>query len=408
MEKKQDLLIIYPYSYISLIKQDYILYNTISGEYIKGNNLRLANIIKKISSSNSQWLYNTSTQEMDADVQNFILEIKEKNIGDYITNFTGEKPIQFYPLKNIQHDIKRYKNDISNRRGDNVARYLHELSIYINNQCTQKCHRCNQVYKQYLFCHKEKEDITLNLKALSAFIGKTALPTLYRLNILGGNIWEYPQLKELQQVLSTLNVDTYYYTHISNFNLELIDLNIYKHIVVLVNIREYQEAYKKAFHTLENIEYNFFITNEAELNIAYNLIKKYQLIHHQIRPIYTKDNYNFFKEFVFINEEDIFERTHTFQDIFRNDTLNCNYFGKMTISANGDVFADVNKKAIGDIYHNSISELIWKELGTGKSWLRTRKQQKPCNKCILREFCPPTSNIEVALRKNDLCYKSVE
>lgn len=406
--KKQDLLIIYPYTYISLIKGDYILYNTINGEYIKGNNSRLANIIKKISSPNSQWLYSTSTQDINIDVQNFIFEIKEKNIGDYITDYTGEKPIQFYPIKNIQHDIKRYKDDISNRRGDNVARYLHELSIYINNQCTQKCHLCSQIYKQYPFCHKKKESGTLNLEALSAFMNRTALPSLFRINILGGNIWNYPQLKELQQSLSTLDADIYYYTHISNFNLELIDLNIYKHIVVLVNIAEYKEAYTKALHTLENIEYNFFITNEAELNVTYNLIKKHQLIHYQIRPLYIKDNYNFFKEFVFINEEDIFEHTHTFLDIFRNDTLNCNYFGKINIFTNGDVFADINKNTIGNIYQNSISELIWKELETGKSWLRTRNQQRPCNKCTLREICPPPSNIEVALKKNDLCYKSME
>jgi pseudo-rSAM protein len=80
----------------------------------------------------------------------------------------------------------------------------------------------------------------------------------------------------------------------------------------------------------------------------------------------------------------------------------------MVIFENGDVFTDVNQKATGNIYQNSISELIWKELETGKSWLRIRKQQKPCNKCIFREFCPPTSNIEMALRKNDLCYKSME
>ena len=94
-----------------------------------------------------------------------------------------------------------------------------------------------------------------------------------------------------------------------------IDLNSFKHIVVLVNIAEYKETYNEAFHAIENIEYNFFITNETELNMVHSLIKKHQLIHYQIRPVYNKRNYEFFKEFVFINEEDIFERTHTFQDI---------------------------------------------------------------------------------------------
>lgn len=406
--EKQEALIINPYTYITLVGGNYLLYNTINGEYIRGNNLNISKILKRLLFTNSQWMYHVPTEDKDTDLSNFILEIKEKNIGDYIKNDNKQGAIQFYPIKNIQHDIKRYKGYSEYKSGDNVAKYIHELSIYINSQCTQKCQSCGQNYKQYTFCRKEKDNINIDLKALSSFIGRTALPSLYRINILGGNIWNYPQLEKLQQELSTLNVDIYYHTYISNFNLKQIDLNSFKHIVVLVNIAEYKETYNEAFHAIENIEYNFFITNETELNMVHSLIKKHQLIHYQIRPVYNKRNYEFFKEFVFINEEDIFERTHTFQDIFRNDTLNCNYFGKMTVFANGDVFADVNKKAIGDIYHNSISELIWKELETGQSWFKTRKRQKPCNKCIFREFCPPTSNIEVALRKNDLCYKLME
>lgn len=405
---KQELLIIYPYTYITLVRGNYLLYNTINGEYIKGDNPNIEKIIKGLLLTNSQWIYHIPTLDRSTELYNFILEVKEKNIGDCLNNYNAHGAIQFYPIKNIQHDVNRYKGENEYKSGDNVANYLHELSIYINNQCTQKCQSCNNVYKQYPFCHKEEENTNINLKALSAFIGKTALPSLYRINILGGNIWNYPYLKELREELSILEVDTYYYTHISNFSLKRIDLNSFKHIVVLVNIAEYKEIYNEAFHTIENIEYNFFVSNEAELNMANNLIKKYLLRQYQIRPIYNKKNFDFFKEFVFINEDDIFERKHTFQDIFRNDTLNCNYFGKLIIFANGSVFADINKKAIGDIFQNSVSELIWKELETGKSWFRVRKRQKPCNECILRDFCPPTSNIEVAMRRNDLCNKSLE
>lgn len=405
---KQELLIIYPYTYITLVRGNYLLYNTINGEYIKGDNPNIEKIIKGLLLTNSQWIYHIPTLDRSTDLYNFILEVKEKNIGDCINNYDAHGAIQFYPIKNIQHDVKRYKGEYEYKSGDNVANYLHELSIYINNQCTQKCQSCDKVYKQYPFCHKEEKTINISIKALSAFIEKTALPSLYRVNILGGNIWNYPHLKELREELAILGVDTYYYTHISNFSLKQIDLCSFNHIVVLVNIAEYKEIYNEAFHTIENIEYDFFITNEGEFNVANNLIKKYQLRRYQLRPIYNKKNFDFFKEFVFINEEDIFERKHTFQDIFRNDTLNCNYFGKMIIFANGSVFTDINKKAIGDIFQNSVSELIWKELETGKSWLRVRKRQKPCNKCILRDFCPPSSNIEVAMRKNDLCYKSLE
>ena len=207
--EKQEALIIHPYTYITLIGEDYLLYNTINGEYIRGNDLNIAKIIKRLLSTNSQWIYHVPTEDKDIGLSNFILEVKEKNIGDYIKNYNKQGAIQFYPIKNIQHDIKRYKGYSEYKSGDNVAKYLHELSIYINNQCTQKCQSCNQSYKQYTFCRKEKEIINIDLKALSTFIEKTALPSLYRINIWGGNIWNYPQLKELQLELSTLNVDIY-------------------------------------------------------------------------------------------------------------------------------------------------------------------------------------------------------
>ncbi|RGX80419.1 hypothetical protein [Bacteroides stercorirosoris] len=80
--EKQEALIINPYTYITLVGGNYLLYNTINGEYIRGNNLNISKILKRLLFTNSQWMYHVPTEDKDTDLSNFILEIKEKNIGD--------------------------------------------------------------------------------------------------------------------------------------------------------------------------------------------------------------------------------------------------------------------------------------------------------------------------------------
>ena len=92
--EKQEALIIHPYTYITLIGEDYLLYNTINGEYIRGNDLNIAKIIKRLLSTNSQWIYHVPTEDKDIGLSNFILEVKEKNIGDYIKNYNKQAPAQ--------------------------------------------------------------------------------------------------------------------------------------------------------------------------------------------------------------------------------------------------------------------------------------------------------------------------
>lgn len=62
----------------------------------------------------------------------------------------------------------------------------------------------------------------------------------------------------------------------------------------------------------------------------------------------------------------------TIQDFFSRQVVNLNDFGKINILPNGDVYANLNQPKLGNIYDNTIYELIEKEINTGQSWFNIR------------------------------------
>ena len=61
-----------------------------------------------------------------------------------------------------------------------------------------------------------------------------------------------------------------------------------------------------------------------------------------------------------------------------------------------------NEKRIGNI-DQRIHEVLLKELHNGKGWFKVRKHLTPCKGCIYNQICPPISNYEYALSRNNLC-----
>lgn len=405
MTNKEYWIVISPYVYISIHSEKYLLYNTINGEYIKGCNKEIAEIIRKLIKDNSFWMCPLSNDSKIFD--QFVNELKKKYIGDRIEAEFIHSAIQSYPIKNIQRDSRRYKGEIDYNIGDSVIKYFHELSVYVNTTCQHNCKNCDKYYKQYTFCHKTKKNVSLDKNKLLSFLNTTKLPSLYRINILGGNIWQYQDLTGLRDGLSLIgNFDLFFYTNILNFDLRSVNnFSENYYCVVLVEINE--NTIKEKFYANDKIQYHLFVTNDNTLNEAFRIIDTYQLANYRIKPLYNGSNLEFFKQNVYITEEDILERVHPFEDIFRNDTLNCNYFGNLSISADGLVYSNINQKPLGSIDKNDIGDIIEEELKTGKSWFKVHKNLQSCKSCVFSNLCSPPSNIEKALRRNNLCSVNI-
>jgi pseudo-rSAM protein len=90
-------------------------------------------------------------------------------------------------------------------------------------------------------------------------------------------------------------------------------------------------------------------------------------------------------------------------DIQIKQELNLNYYGRLSIKSNGDIYSNLNKSKVGNYFETSISECISFELDNKHGWKHTRKYIKPCNQCIYQYLCPSLSNYEYVMRKPNLC-----
>ncbi len=89
------------------------------------------------------------------------------------------------------------------------------------------------------------------------------------------------------------------------------------------------------------------------------------------------------------------------EDIYSRQLVND--YGKLTIMADGKIYANLNDPVLGNASKNSLEEVVLKEIKQGKSWKRLRTRVMPCRHCVFQHVCPPISNYELVLKKYNLC-----
>lgn len=134
-----------------------------------------------------------------------------------------------------------------------------------------------------------------------------------------------------------------------------------------------------------------------------NLISAFRIEKYKIEPVYTRENLNFFRENIYIDKDDMFSKTLSIREIFRNQKLNSNFFGSLFILPNGNVKANMNTPVIGNIQTDTLLSLIYKEMVDNTAW-RMIRDLHPCSKCLYQFICPAPSNYEIAIGKPNLCH----
>jgi pseudo-rSAM protein len=151
----------------------------------------------------------------------------------------------------------------------------------------------------------------------------------------------------------------------------------------------------------KNIQYTFLVTTEQEYDIAATDTEQYAAEGNSILPLYTGSNMQFFQDYLFIDEEELLDVTLTKREIFIRQSINITDFGKLVITPNGTVYANLNEEPLGNIDDTPLS-LVYKEFTQGHSWLRVR-DCKPCCDCVYQWLCPSPSNYERVIGKCNFC-----
>ena len=285
----------------------------------------------------------------------------------------------------------------------NVLDYLTEISIYLNSYEINNSKMVPYLYKQVISPSSLESNNQLDIDLLLNFLRNLAHRPI-NVNFLGGSLFEYNNYDMLCDFL--LN-DNYQFWAI--FHIMASEQAFYK------NLNTFFKKIKIVLHYIISDDYSivpmimnarivFIVQDETDLKEVEKFVSNNNVNDYVIKPVYNMHNADFFRNNVFITEEDILSEIHDWRNIHRNLSVNDNYFGKLFILNDGKVFDDINGRGIGCIKENNIKHLVVKALNNKSSWFKTRTKIDKCNKCLYKYLCPPLSNYETVLGISNMCH----
>lgn len=402
---------IHPYIDITISQKGALLYNTLTSKCYEIKKKKNIELLRQLSDSKkNSWVVKLSQIEMQENIE-FISFLKENFLGSYFQpeQNSTKNPIQVFPQLKIRTEIELYDNVYEFSIGEKILLYLDELTIYLTNTSGSHSHFVNG-YKQFIYPIDNKDSplIELNLPQVKNIINQIENSNLSNINFLGGNIFKYSHYSMLLGILQYVHFNISFHFLLEDLitadistiqNLKILNPNIIVHIVSSDN----NISIKRIIALLTSFSFDFslnmIVQNDADIACANN-INDCDL---RLTPYFTGSNYDFFSKYVFLTKEDIHSVMLSQIEILANSKINSNNFGKIQILNNGDVYANINHPKLGSINKKNIKEAIVKELRNGYSWLNLRNKVSPCKHCIYNKICPPISNYEYIIKKNNLC-----
>lgn len=368
-----------PYVHISIVNSNVLLYNTFDGSFIESKDIEIVKLLKETLLKENCGVVLLTAERYNLDnIRKFIMELRAKYMGDIIDiELSKSKPVQIMPFTSLVNTQELFKKQ-NFPTGKKILEYLSEISIYV--------------------------DYNTNIMDLNSFL--KSLPNISTVNIIG-NLKDVANYKELLLVLDqfpSLKKITCNYSNVISLQPEFVNNFSYSILINYpIDISKWNYSRRLLLNQSIPFECIFEVTSMDNYSQINKFIEEFGIEKHQLKPVYTGDNIDFFKENVFLTKDDILSTPLSISDFFINQSMNIFDFGKIAIMSNGDIYANVNYPILGNIHTHSIYEIISKELEEGRSWLRIRNQV-PCNTCLYQWFCPSPSNYEIAIGRPNLCH----
>lgn len=368
-----------PYVHISIVNSNVLLYNTFDGSFIESKDIEIVKLLKETLLKENCGVVLLTAERYNLDnIRKFIMELRAKYMGDIIDiELSKSKPVQIMPFTSLVNTQELFKKQ-NFPTGKKILEYLSEISIYV--------------------------DYNTNIMDLNSFL--KSLPNISTVNIIG-NLKDVANYKELLLVLDqfpSLKKITCNYSNVISLQPEFVNNFLYSILINYpIDISKWNYSRRLLLNQSIPFECIFEVTSMDNYSQINKFIEEFGIEKHQLKPVYTGDNIDFFKENVFLTKDDILSTPLSISDFFINQSMNIFDFGKIAIMSNGDIYANVNYPILGNIHTHSIYEIISKELEEGRSWLRIRNQA-PCNTCLYQWFCPSPSNYEIAIGRPNLCH----
>lgn len=397
-----------PYVYVDFKREGILLYNTFDASSVIIHDKEVEKILIEIyNPKNCGVVYLSEKILAKNNVSDFIIKIKKYFMGDIIDcSRSIKKPIQFVPILNLQKDVEKLKRELHNYVGDEIGTYLHSIKVFVCSHNPDDLRITNNYFKQISFpCSGYETEISID--KLIPILTYTIKMGVANFEILGGNIFNYNGFNELIKFIISTNAQFTLGVRIHDLTIHELTSIMFTNIPLKIFI-DFPFDMKKIdgivnFLKKKNMNHwmIFVVTELDDFKSAQLLIKKYNITKYEFQPVYTGVNDSFFGDNIYLKKEDILSKSITLKEIFSHKTLNSNFFGRLIITPDEKIYANLNNDPLGTI-NDSLLEILYNEITNGKSWRYTRSLE-PCNECLFQYLCPSPSNYEIIIGKHNLC-----
>lgn len=392
--------------FINVVSDEILMYNTIDKSMLIIDSKIVYNLFLSLNKEDTSKYYIEFDESLldNCDFKLFLKELELKNMGELLSLDINNVPVFFSPMLSIgkhnhiiyselmNSDIVDDKFDLERKNvlGNKILNNLKEITVYVNSLPNEY-----NLYKNssrfYLFPVLDYKE-TINFSRLLEFVDYSYLHKI-RLNLVIGHFSEYI-IKEINDFILFVDdqFEIFIYTLYQNDS-SVEKLNISSDRILLwvlpFSVLFVNSNYKYIGLFSNEIELDYYIKNDSNFLYYY--------------PYFTGCNKEFCVDQLKFNLDDLLAQELDEVSVFSRKLINSNFYGRLSILPNGEIFSCFNRNLLGNILIDMMKNIVLKEMMDNRNWFFTRKHVDSCSNCKYNILCPPISDFEIFMNFFAFC-----
>ena len=396
-------LVLEPFVHGAVSENDALLYNSVNKTSLvsKGSE-EIADKIRQLLDPQNGYVISIQKDDLNQPALcKFVAELRKKFMGDLLDPaWSASKPFNILP----EPVVKQKSAELGN--------YLGEITFHVNSSDLPMLEKFKAGYLQFPFpIYSPVPGEILSTDRIRAAASTIESLPFATINFVGSGIYCDPHYSQLAEVFRSTPFRTIFHVPLWELSSPVHErMCKNEQLAVYVTF----PADPRQLDLLDEVirkyprkgcpDVNFIVQNNDEVDQASEIISGMGLRRFFFKPYLNGENMQFFREQVFISEDDILASKPTQNQIFSRLTMNEHDFGKLTVFPNGEVYANVNDEPLGNLENLNLKELADRARDGNTSWMRRRTELNPCRDCLYRFLCPPVSNYEIMMKKFNFCH----
>lgn len=386
-------------TYLSINEKTALLYRIDVNKRLIINNLEIVSYLSKFEDVKNMGVISVPHDILQSDE---MVQLLSSEFGFVVPEDNGNlKPAKIPQICkiNIDYDKRISGNEDVNYQlqMSNISKNLVKLAIFLNDDGKIST---TQVDYSKRFDSMKKIGY-MDFRLFSEILSQVSVYPINTIDLCGSGAILHPYFGEIVSAIHNIGKQVRLiinYDEITNEVSKDVD-----NLSILVNGGFNPVQLNRVITTtnLPNSRFFFRAMCLDDIDVAECFIEAYD-IDCIIVPFFDGQNAEFVQSIIAMDSDDIFSRHISRREIFRNQKLNSNLFGRLYILPNGDVFSSLINDSIGNCRTDKISKIIFSELSSGTIWRKTRNDVS-CSSCIYKYLCPPPSEYEISMDYFHMC-----